>query len=69
MARIKIDISCSSVILLCQDCQVWHAFADTVADAHERAVAHENRTHPGTGHAAHARREWQRRQRNTPKIR
>lgn len=69
MARITIDQSASSIILFCQDCAVWHAFADDLAAAHDSAVAHENRTHPGTEEAAHARREWRRRARNAAATR
>lgn len=64
MARIKIDSSASSVVLLCESCDgCWRAFAWDKADAHDRAVAHEQRTHPGTDEAQRAREEWQRRAR------
>ena len=66
MARITIDVSCSSVVLHCTSCGVWHAFANDREDAYNRAVAHEQRAHPGEKHAQHARGEWRARSRRTP---
>lgn len=64
MARINIDSSASLVVLVCEGCGgAWRACAWSVEEAHERAVAHEKRTHPGEVHAYHARYEWQRRAR------
>ncbi|MBL5972438.1 MAG: hypothetical protein D3X82_01310 [Candidatus Leucobacter sulfamidivorax] len=65
MAHIKIDCSDSSVVLVCQTCGgAWRAFAWDRADAHDRAVAHEQRTHPGTEEAQAAREQWRRRARS-----
>lgn len=61
MARIKIDVSDSSVIMHCERCRCWFAFADDQADAHDRAVAHEQRVHPGETHAERAREQFRRR--------
>ncbi len=63
MAQIKLDASCTGVVMHCRTCGVWFAFAFDLTEAHDRAVAHENRTHTGEEQAAHARREWRRRTR------
>lgn len=56
MAHIKIDRSDSSVVLVCLSCEgAWCGFAWDLADAHNRAVAHEQRTHPGEDDALQAR--------------
>lgn len=59
MAHIKIDCSDSSVVLVCHSCGgAWRAFAWDRADAHDRAVAHEQRSHPGESHAYQARWDY-----------
>lgn len=59
MAKIKIDCSDASVVLVCLTCAgAWRAFAWTRAEAYDRAVAHEQRTHPGTNEAQDARAQW-----------
>lgn len=64
MASIKIDKSGAVVVLVCADCDgVWTACAWTSEEAHDRAVAHEQRTHPDTHEAEKAREQWQRRHR------
>lgn len=74
MARIIIDISHSSIVLQCTSCGVWYAFADTRDGAHDSAVAHEQRAHPGERDALDARTMYRSRARraalrNTPPIR
>lgn len=63
MAQIKLDASCTGVVMQCRSCGVWFAFAFDLAEAHDRAVQHESRTHPGSEDAYNARRKWQQRQR------
>lgn len=56
MARIKIDKSTVLTVLVCESCGgTWRACAWSKDDAHDRAVAHEQRTHPGEEHALNAR--------------
>ncbi len=46
---IEFDESDREVLMVCHDCKgVWRAFAWDMADAETRAIAHEERTHPGT---------------------
>lgn len=64
MAHIQIDASSALVVLVCASCNnAWNACTWSVQEAHDSAVRHEKRTHPGEDHAAHARREWRRRER------
>ena len=45
---IQFDEGVSEVLLVCHDCAgTWRAFAWDMADAEQRAIAHEARTHPG----------------------
>lgn len=45
---IEFDQSDREVLLVCHECGgAWRAFAWDMADAEQRAVAHEERTHPG----------------------
>lgn len=49
MSGIEFDQSDTEVLAVCHDCGgVWRAFAWTMDDAEARAVAHEERAHPGT---------------------
>lgn len=64
MARIKIDQSAAGITMKCLRCNAWHAFADTMGDAHDRASAHEQRVHPGEKHAQNARSYWRRTRRH-----
>ncbi len=64
MANIKIDGSATLVVLVCESCDgAWRACAWAVGEAHDRAVAHEKRTHPGEHDAYQAREQWRRRER------
>lgn len=63
MAKITIDVSCSSIVLTCSSCSAWFAFADTQEQAHDSAVGHEKRTHTGETDAYSARKEWRARER------
>lgn len=46
---IEFDQSDSEVLAVCHDCGgTWRAFAWSMADAEQRAAAHEERCHPGT---------------------
>lgn len=44
---IKLDFTRNGVVIYCEECQVWNAFAFDKLEAWERAAAHEKRTHPG----------------------
>ena len=49
MTGIEFDQSDANVVLVCHDCRgTWRAFAWTMDDAEQRAIAHEERCHPGT---------------------
>lgn len=64
MARINIDSSTSLVVLVCEGCGgTWRACAWDISEAHDRAIAHEQRTHPGEHDAYQAREQWRRRAR------
>lgn len=64
MAKIKIDCSDSSVVLVCESCSgTWRAFAWTREDAYKRAIAHEQNVHPGEESTRAAYDEWQARRR------
>lgn len=66
---IEFDQGAREVLLICHDCAgVWRAFAWTMADAEARAIAHEERCHPGTGSVRDriASRHAKRRKRATP---
>lgn len=44
---IEFDRSDSEVLMVCHDCAgTWRAFAWDMADAEQRASAHERRAHP-----------------------
>lgn len=43
---IKLDRSPSSVVVVCDDCPWWFAFAFTYDDAERRACTHEENVHP-----------------------
>ncbi|CAG7618384.1 hypothetical protein ACFPZL_01125 [Leucobacter soli] len=65
MANIKIDASDSLVVLVCESCAgTWRACAWSRDEAHDRAVAHEQRCHPGENDAY--RKRWA--HLNTPKV-
>lgn len=62
MAQIKIDASDALVVLVCESCgDAWRGCAWSKDEAHDRAVAHEQRTHPGEEHASEARKKWRQR--------
>lgn len=68
MNGIQFDQSDTEVLLVCHDCRgTWRAFAWTVADAEQRAAAHEERCHPGifTTRARLATRHAKRKKRGT----
>lgn len=51
---IRLDCTQISVVIVCETCGVWHAFAFTKLEAWERAAAHEKRAHPGLTQAQDA---------------
>lgn len=44
--KIKLDISPNSIVIYCEDCGHWRAFAFDREDAEKRGEAHEERVHP-----------------------
>ena len=63
MARVTIDASDVSILVRCDTCRVWWAFARTIEAAHDIACAHEAATHPGENRAFRTRWEWLKRNR------
>ncbi len=55
---IKLDKSAASVVVHCDDCPWWSAFAHTIAEGHTTAVRHETAVHPDTQQAAKAASLW-----------
>ncbi|GAB3118398.1 hypothetical protein HNR05_002604 [Leifsonia psychrotolerans] len=51
---IKLDKSHTSVVVYCEDCGHWRAFAWTVEEAHEAACRHERNVHPESTQASKA---------------
>lgn len=51
---IRLDFTQESVVIVCDTCRVWYAFAFTKLEGWERAAAHEVRTHPGEKRAQDA---------------
>ena len=61
MAHITIDASDASILVRCDSCRIWWAFARSIEAAHDIACAHESTTHPGESHAYQAKWAWLRR--------
>lgn len=61
MTMTKIDRSSSGILILCAECPYWHSFRFVMIEAHNSAVAHEARVHPGDTGAAARRANWVRR--------
>jgi len=57
----KIDRSATGILIVCEDCPYWFAFALTMAAAHDSACGHESRVHPGSKLASTRRAVWVRR--------
>ena len=56
---IKLDPSPSkTVVIVCDQCPWWSAIRFGMEQAHECAVSHEKRHHPGTEQARVAARRW-----------
>lgn len=51
---IRLDCTRVSVVIVCETCGIWHAFAFTKLEGWERAAAHEKRAHPGATQAQDA---------------
>lgn len=51
---IKLDCTTNGVVIFCEECRVWNAFAFDKLEAWERAAAHEKRCHPGVNRAQSA---------------
>lgn len=51
---IRLDCTQISVVIVCETCGVWHAFAFTKLEGWERAAAHEKLAHPGETQAQDA---------------
>lgn len=51
---IRLDCTQVSVVIVCETCGVWHAFAFTKLEGWERAAAHEERAHPALTQARDA---------------
>ncbi|MGW9159610.1 hypothetical protein [Microbacterium sp. NPDC055665] len=60
---IRLDCTQISVVIVCETCGVWHAFAFSKLEGWERAAAHEKRAHPGETQAQDALSEMQRKAR------
>lgn len=61
---IRLDCTQISVVIVCETCGVWHAFAFEKLEAWERAAAHEKLTHPGEVQAQNALAKYRERQRH-----
>lgn len=62
MARpkmIRLDRSACSVVVICEGCPHWRAFAFTVAAAYASAADHEERVHPNDYRLRDARQTWE----------
>lgn len=57
---IRLDCTQVSVVIVCETCGVWHAFAFSKLEGWERAAAHEQRAHPGLTQAQDALSEMRR---------
>jgi hypothetical protein len=58
---IKLDISPSSVVVYCDECGHWRAFAFTIAEGHVSASSHEERVHPQSVQARDAASKYRQR--------
>lgn len=55
---IKLDISAHSIVVYCEDCGHWRAFAWTIVEGHEAAVRHEQNVHPNERQAFYAQHKY-----------
>jgi hypothetical protein len=55
---IKLDVSPSSVVVYCEECGHWRAFAWTVLEGHQSAVRHELNVHIESEQARQAQRRY-----------
>lgn len=55
---IKLDKSNELVVVYCTECGHWRAAAWTVAEAHNRAVTHEQNVHPDSTQARDSARRY-----------
>lgn len=60
---IYLDVTRESIVVVCQECGIWHVMAFTKLEAWERAAAHEKRAHPGITQAQDALSETRRKAR------
>lgn len=60
---IYLDVTRESIVVVCQECGIWHVMAFTKIEAWERAAAHEKRAHPGSTQAQDALSEARRKAR------
>lgn len=60
----KIDRSTTGILIVCEACPHWFAFALTEHAAHDSACRHESLVHPGSKHASKRRDAWDRRARH-----
>ena len=51
---IWLDISPSSIVIVCNECDFWRGVALNIDDAWERAHAHERLAHPGSVQVSNA---------------
>lgn len=61
---IRLDCTKDSVVIVCDSCGVWHAFAFSKGEGWERAAAHEERAHPGEHQARNALSTFRKRERH-----
>ncbi|MCK8465864.1 hypothetical protein M0722_01535 [Microbacterium sp. KSW4-16] len=61
---IRLDCTTISIVIVCETCGVWHAFAFDKLDAWTRAADHEKRAHPGDTQAQDALSELKRKMRH-----
>lgn len=60
---IYLDVTRVSIVVVCQECGIWHVMAFTKLEAWERAASHEKRAHPGQTQAQDALSEMKRKAR------
>lgn len=61
---IYLDVTRESIVVVCQECGIWHVMAFTKLEAWERAAEHEKRAHPGVTQAQNALSTFRKRERH-----
>lgn len=61
---IRLDCTQISIVIVCETCGIWHAFAFSKLEAWERAAAHEERAHPSATQARDALSTYRKRLRH-----